>query len=87
MEKIILSCERTGLSTIKVLKFTVVDEYDEVIQILSDYESKRLLKASAKNKGLKIFANIISILIEFIDFRRTSIKALFFNGLRGFLVL
>ena len=70
LEKIILSCERTGLSTIKVLKFTVVDEYDEVIRILSDYESKRLLKASAKNKGLKVNK------YDLIDMRSSAVKLL-----------
>lgn len=42
LKKVILSCQRDRVFTIRVEKFTVVRQYAEIQQILRDYEAKRL---------------------------------------------
>ena len=49
IEKAILSCQRSQVFTIKVEKFTVVDDYDEIHRILYEYE-ERMRKDGEANK-------------------------------------
>lgn len=49
IEKAILSCQRSQVFTIKVEKFTVVDDYDEIHRILYEYE-ERMRKDGEVNK-------------------------------------
>ena len=42
IKKVILSCERSRVFTIKVKKFTVIREYSEIQRILRNYEAQRL---------------------------------------------
>ena len=70
IENIILSIERDGLITIKVLKFTVVDDYRTIMDLLSKHEAKRLAKPSSKTKGLQ------ENKYELIDLKSSDIKLL-----------
>lgn len=49
IEKAILSCQRDKVFTIKVQKFTVVDDYDEIYRILYEYEES-MIKDNEPNK-------------------------------------
>ena len=42
IEKIILSCQRNSYFTIKVEKFTVVEDYEEIHRILYNHEQQKV---------------------------------------------
>lgn len=63
LKKVILSCQRSRVFTIKVLKFTVVEDYDEIYKILYKYEKDRL-KAGEENR------------YDFISLKDSDIKLL-----------
>lgn len=51
IEKVILSCQRSRVFTIKVLNFNVVDDYDEINRLLREYENNNYSrKKSLDNK-------------------------------------
>lgn len=70
LEKVILSCERSGTFTIKVESFVVIDDYAKIQQLLLDYE-----ETCSKNKRAK--ENIYS----YINLRDSDIKLLQVNYL------
>lgn len=49
LKKVILSCQRNRAFTIKVVNFTVVEDYDEIYKILYNYE-KNKLKSGDENR-------------------------------------
>lgn len=52
LEKVILSCERNTIFTLKVISFTVIDNYDTILEVLHKHEQTkgRYLKESSKNE-------------------------------------
>lgn len=50
LENVILSCQRDKYFTIRVEKFTVVKDYEEVQKILYDYEQKKIDRLISKGK-------------------------------------
>ena len=70
LENIILSCQRTGYITIKVKKFTVIDDYCEIRKRLRDYEEYLLSKPSSRNKGPQ------DNRYAYIDLKRSDLRLL-----------
>ena len=50
LENVILSCQRNKYFTIRVEKFTVVKDYEEVQKILYDYEQEKINRLISKGK-------------------------------------
>ena len=50
LENVILSCQRDKYFTIRVEKFTVVKDYEEVQKILYDYEQEKINRLISKGK-------------------------------------
>lgn len=63
IEKAILSCQRNNVFTIRVEKFTVVEDYNEIYRILYEYE-ERMRKDGESNK------------MDFIPMKDSDIKLL-----------
>lgn len=63
LEKVILSCQRSRVFTIKVLNFTVEEDYDKIYKILYKYEKDRL-KSGDENR------------YDFISLKDSDIKLL-----------
>lgn len=70
VEKVILSCQRDRYFTIRVDKFTVVKDKEEVEKILHDYEQKKIDKLIAK--GAKAPDNPY----DFIDINDSNVMLL-----------
>lgn len=70
LENIILSCERDGFVKIKVLRFTIIDDYEEIREKLKQYEAYLLSKSSSKTKGLH------DNKYEYIDLKSSDVKLL-----------
>lgn len=72
LKKIILSCQRDKFFVIKVLGFTVIEDYAEINKTLYEYESKYGLKNKNKAKGNKDSENVY----EYINLKDSDIKLL-----------
>jgi len=66
IRKVIYSCERDNIFTIKVLDFEVIDSYEEINNILYEYEEN--LKRGKKD------ANKIDNPFAYINLKKTSLK-------------
>lgn len=67
LKKVILSCQRDRSFTLRVEKFTVVEDYDEINDILYRYEEQQKLKPKNKKKD-----NIY----EYINLKDSDVKLL-----------
>ena len=70
LKKIILSCEREGYFTIKVKKFTVIEDYNEVNNVLKEYEDYLLSKKSSNARGYEDNP------YNYIDLKTSALKLL-----------
>ena len=66
LKKIILSCQRDNIFTLKVLGFTVIDDYDQIVNTLRNYENEQ--NKNKKNKKENPY--------DFINLKDTDMKLL-----------
>ena len=74
LQTVILSCQRDKFFTIKVVGFTVVDNYSEIQNILYEYESNKL-----KNKSKMPKNKMVDNPYEYINLKDSDIKLLIVN--------
>lgn len=70
LENVILSCQREGHAIIRVKKFTIIEDYEEVQKYLRDYQDYLLAKASNRAKGPQ------DNRYQYIDLRDSDVKLL-----------
>lgn len=58
IKKVILSCERSRHFTLKVCQFKVIEDYDEVMSILYNYEENLLKNKPKKRDNIYDFVNL-----------------------------
>lgn len=67
LKKVILSCQRDRSFTLRVEKFTVVEDYEEINEILYNYEEQQKSKTKGKKKDNPY---------EYIDLKESDVKLL-----------